>query len=219
MMDFSMFAVIKTGGKQYKVSPNDVIFVEKLEANPGDVIALENVLAVGNDNNVTIGAPRVEGASVAAEVVDQRHTPTMIIFKKRRRKNSRRRNGHRQQFTVLKISEILTGGQKVKTSTAPLPANFNRSFEALSVAEGTADNLTLLGNVSHLIASGFHKAGIFHFWQVANLTEEAISKVESHIGFQGDSIRTAWPKQARSLLLKDAAGIKIAQKVKPVKAA
>ena len=100
-----MYAVIKTGGKQYKVAKNDVIMVEKLEAEPGSSVSLE-VLMLGDGANVTIGQPLVVGASVAAEVVDQVKADKVIIFKKNRRHNYRRKRGHRQQLTALKIIDI-----------------------------------------------------------------------------------------------------------------
>jgi large subunit ribosomal protein L21 len=102
-----MFAVIRTGGKQYRVTPNAVLKVEKLEAEPGSTITITDVLAVGNEEGVTIGTPVVVGASVTATVVAQDRLDTVIIFKKRRRQNSRRRNGHRQRITVLRVTEIL----------------------------------------------------------------------------------------------------------------
>src|SRR5215472_9708524 len=105
-----MFAVIKTGGKQYRVAAEDVIKVERLEGDPGEVIQFGEVLLVGGDS-VTLGAPTVKGASVAAEVVEQGRGPKVIAFKKRRRKNSRRRRGHRQEFTKVRITEILTDGR------------------------------------------------------------------------------------------------------------
>lgn len=100
------FAVIRTGGKQYRVTPDTLLKVEKLEAEPGTTITLTDVLAVGGDNGVTIGSPTVAGASVTATVVAQDRLDTVIIFKKRRRQNSRRRNGHRQPVTVLRITGI-----------------------------------------------------------------------------------------------------------------
>lgn len=106
-----MFAVIKTGGKQYTVAANDVITVEKLAGNPGDVIELGEVLMLGGDA-VTIGAPTVAGATVAGEVISQGRGEKVIAFKKRRRQNSRRKRGHRQEFTRLRITEILTDGRK-----------------------------------------------------------------------------------------------------------
>ena len=97
-----MFAVIKTGGKQYRVVPGDVIKVERLEGEAGATIALEQVLMLGD----TIGTPLIAGASVSAEVIAQDRGPKIIIFKKKRRQNYRRKNGHRQDLTVLRITEI-----------------------------------------------------------------------------------------------------------------
>lgn len=101
-----MFAVVKTGGKQYKVASGDVIKVEKLLADAGSNVELDEVLMVGDDKGVTVGAPTVSGAKVAAEVLEQIRGPKITIFKKRRRKNSRRSRGHRQSLTVLRVKEI-----------------------------------------------------------------------------------------------------------------
>ncbi|MFT8720096.1 50S ribosomal protein L21 [Acetobacter sp.] len=101
-----MYAVIRTGGKQYRVTPNSVLKVEKLEGEAGSTITFSEVLAVGGEAGATIGAPLVQGASVTATIVAQDRLPKIIIFKKRRRQNSRRKNGHRQPVTVLRISEI-----------------------------------------------------------------------------------------------------------------
>ena len=103
-----MFAVIRTGGKQYRVVPNDVLKVEKLEAEPGATYTFSEVLAVGGEDGTTVGAPLVEGATVSATVIAQDRLDKVIIFKKRRRQNSRRKNGHRQHVTVLRVSGINT---------------------------------------------------------------------------------------------------------------
>jgi large subunit ribosomal protein L21 len=101
-----MFAVIKTGGKQYRVSAGDVIKVEKLEVEAGSTIALDQVLMVGEGADAAVGTPLVAGATVSAEVIAQDRGPKIIIFKKKRRQNYRRKNGHRQDLTVLRITEI-----------------------------------------------------------------------------------------------------------------
>jgi len=106
-----MFAVFKTGGKQYRVAAEDVLKVDKIKGEPGEIVEFGEVLVVGGDN-VTLGAPTVSGAAVAAEVLEQARGPKIIAFKKRRRKNSRRKRGHRQEFTLLRITEILTDGNK-----------------------------------------------------------------------------------------------------------
>jgi large subunit ribosomal protein L21 len=116
-----MFAVIKTGGKQYRVAANDLLKVEKLAGNVGETIEFGNVLAVGEGENASIGAPFVEGALVTAEVVEQGKAKTVIAFKKRRRQNSRRKIGHRQLLTTVRISEILTGGAKPSKKAAAKP--------------------------------------------------------------------------------------------------
>ena len=113
-----MFAVIKTGGKQYKVAPNDVLRIEKIAGAPGDTVELGSVLMVGGEDGLTIGAPLVEGAAVAAEVIEQARADKIIVFKKKRRKNHRRRNGHRQHETVLRVTEILIGGKKPSQAKA-----------------------------------------------------------------------------------------------------
>ncbi|MPZ57794.1 MAG: 50S ribosomal protein L21 [Rhizobiales bacterium] len=113
-----MFAVIKTGGLQYRVAANDVITVGRLAGEPGDIIELGEVLMLGGET-VVVGAPSVAGALVAGEVVRQSRGPKVIAFKKRRRKNSRRKRGHRQDFTVVRITEILTDGRKPDMTPRP----------------------------------------------------------------------------------------------------
>jgi large subunit ribosomal protein L21 len=107
-----MFAVIKTGGKQYRVAANDLLQIEKVAGDAGDIVEFGQVLAFGDGDDATIGAPFVDGALVTAEVVSQGKSRTVIAFKKRRRQNSRRTRGHRQLLTTVRISEILTGGAK-----------------------------------------------------------------------------------------------------------
>ena len=115
-----MFAVIKTGGKQYRVAAEDVLRVEKIEGEPGEIVRFGEVLVVVGDV-VTLGSPTIAGASVAAEVVQQGRSPKIIAFKKRRRKNSRRRRGHRQEFTLIRVTEILTDGAKPTKTARPKP--------------------------------------------------------------------------------------------------
>lgn len=124
-----MFAVIKTGGKQYRVAPEDEIKVDKVKGDPGEIVQFSEVLVVGGDS-VSLGSPTVAGASVAAEVLEQGRGRKVIAFKKRRRKNSRRRRGHRQEFTLVRVTEILTdgaaptksgGGRRAKSAAAEQP--------------------------------------------------------------------------------------------------
>ena len=130
-----MYAVIKTGGKQYKVAANDKILIEKLEGASGDQIIFTDVFMVANGASIDIGAPIVAGATVVGEIEKQARGPRLIIFKKRRRKHYRRRNGHRQDLTAVTITEILTGGAKPtgkKAEVKVAPAK----VEAAATAEG-----------------------------------------------------------------------------------
>ncbi len=138
-----MFAVIKTGGKQYRVAKDARLTVEKLPAEAGETVTLDQVLMVGGDQGVTLGQPLVAGASVTAEVVEQTRGKKMLVFKKRRRQNSRRKNGHRQHYTVLKVTDIHTGGGKPKAAKAKAqpeaaPQSGSESGSAAGAAGETA---------------------------------------------------------------------------------
>ena len=125
-----MYAVIRTGGKQYKVAANDVITVEKLPADAGSVVQFDQVLMVGDAAKHTVGAPLVSGAVVTATVLEQVKGEKIIIFKKRRRHNYRRKNGHRQLGTVLRIAGIYTEGQKPDLTAAAKPAAAPKAVKA-----------------------------------------------------------------------------------------
>jgi large subunit ribosomal protein L21 len=104
-----MFAVIKTGGKQYSVSAGDAIIVMTLAGEPGDAVTFDNVLMLGGDGEPRVGAPFIEGAQVAGEIVEQKRGPKAISFKKRRRQNSKRKRGHRQDLTLVRITGLPAG--------------------------------------------------------------------------------------------------------------
>jgi large subunit ribosomal protein L21 len=138
-----MFAVIKTGGKQYRVVPDDVLEIGKIAGDVGSIVQLGEVLVVGGDAPV-LGSPLVGGASVAAEVLDHKRGAKVIAFKKRRRKNSRRKRGYRDEITVIRVTEILTDGKapsvaaKGKTAKAPKKAEAEAEAKAESSAAGEA---------------------------------------------------------------------------------
>ena len=132
-----MFAVIRTGGKQYRVAAEDVIKIEKVAGDPGEIVQFGEVLLVGGDD-VTVGAPTVAGASVAAEVLEQGRGPKVIAFKKRRRKNSRRKRGHRQEFTLVRITEILTDGAQPSKTARPKAARKPKAAAEAPAAEAAA---------------------------------------------------------------------------------
>jgi large subunit ribosomal protein L21 len=115
-----MFAVIRTGGKQYRVAPNDIIKVEKIAGEPGDIVELAEVILLGGEGGPKTGSPTIAGAMVAAEVISQGRSEKVVVFKKKRRANYRRKKGHRQLLTALRITEILTDGKK-PSKAAPKP--------------------------------------------------------------------------------------------------
>lgn len=191
-----MFAVIKTGGKQYTVAADDLLKIEKVSAEAGETVVFDEVLMVGSDADTTIGAPTVEGASVTAEVVEQGRDRKIIIFKKRRRQNSRRRNGHRQAFTTVKITDILTGGAKpAKKAAAPKKA------AAAPAAEGS-DDLKKLQGLGPAIEKKLNAAGISTYAQIAALSAEDIARVEDEQGIKGRFERDNWVEQAKELAAK-----------------
>jgi len=127
-----MFAVIRTGGKQYRVAPEETLKVARLAGEPGQIVELKDVLMVGGDQPL-LGNP-VEGAAVAAEVIEHARGPKVVTFKKRRRKNSRRKRGYRDEYTLIRITEILTAGQK------PSAVKSGRAPKAKPAAEASAES-------------------------------------------------------------------------------
>ena len=181
-----MFAVIKTGGKQYRVAADDVLKIEKLVGEVGDILTLDSVLAFGEGENVTIGAPFVEGASVAVEVVDQGKANTVIAFKKRRRQNSRRTRGHRQLLTTVRISEILTGGAKPSKKAAP--------------KKEIADDVSLISGVGPVLKDKLAEAGITSLKQISTLKKKDAAKLDEELSLGGRIEREEWVAQAKELL-------------------
>ncbi|MFZ2017080.1 MAG: 50S ribosomal protein L21 [Methyloceanibacter sp.] len=134
-----MFAVIRTGGKQYRVAPNDIIEIEKIAGKPGDIIELSEVILLGGDGGPKTGSPTIAGALVAAEVIEQRRAEKITVFKKKRRTNYRRKKGHRQELTALRITEILTDGKKPsKQAAKPEPKKTEKKPAAEAEAKPAA---------------------------------------------------------------------------------
>ncbi|HCX11749.1 MAG TPA: 50S ribosomal protein L21 [Hyphomonas sp.] len=209
-----MFAVIKTGGKQYKVAEGDTITVEKLDTEAGKDVTFETVLMLGNGDDVTVGAPLVDGASVFGEVEEQTRGDKVIIRKKRQRQTYRRTQGHRQHLTVVKITGISADGKKPAKKAAPkkaaAPKAETPAAEAAAPAakpevdsrgrianlEGKPDNLKKISGVGPVLEKKLHEAGIYFFWQVAALKEEQITELEEEMSFPGRITRDEWIKQA-----------------------
>lgn len=192
-----MFAVIKTGGKQYRVAANDTITVEKLIGSPGEVVAFEHVLMLSQGETTTVGAPFVDGASVAAEIVEQGRAAKVISFKKRRRQNSKRKRGHRQHLTVVRVTDILTGGAKVAvTAKAPVAA----PAAAPAAAGMDTSNLSLIAGVGPTIEKKLRAAGIQNWEQIAAWSDADIAKWDAELALRGRAAREEWVEQAKELL-------------------
>ena len=197
-----MFAVIKTGGKQYRVAANDLLKVEKVSGEAGDMVEFVEVLMVGEGASAAIGAPVVEGALVTAEVVEQGRARKVIAFKKRRRQNSKRTRGHRQELTTIRISEILTGGAKPsKKAAAPKKAEAKAGATAaplFKAPEGEGDDLVLIKGIGPVAAGQLKEQGIATFAQIAALSDKDVAKIDEAMPFSADQIKD-WREQAKAL--------------------
>jgi large subunit ribosomal protein L21 len=183
-----MFAVLKTGGKQYKVHAGDILRIEKLAADAGETIQFDEILMLGGDAPV-VGAPLVDGAAVKAEVIDQIKGEKLIHFVKRRRKHSSKRTkGHRQKLTLIKITEILTSGA---TKAAPKAAA--KAAPKAAPAAAGSDDLTQLTGVGPAAAKKLVEAGLTSFAQIAALSDDDIA------GIDAVKVKPEWVEQAKDL--------------------
>ncbi|WP_306258618.1 50S ribosomal protein L21 [Pararhizobium sp. IMCC21322] len=214
-----MFAVIKTGGKQYRVAADDEITIERLAGEAGETIEFKEVLMVGGADAPLIGAPTVDGASVVAEIVRQARGDKIIIFKKRRRQNSRRRNGHRQDLTIVRVTDILTDGKSApkkakkaapKEEEAPKaeePKAAPKAEKAADAApavlftapEGEPDDLKKISGVGPVLEKKLHGLGITKYAQVAAFSEDDVTRVDDALSFKGRIGREDWIGQAKVL--------------------
>lgn len=208
-----MFAVIKTGGKQYRVAANDLLKVEKLAVSAGDTVEFAEVLMVGDGDKAEVGKPFVSGALVTAEVVEQTRGPKVISFKKRRRQNSKRTKGHRQHLTVVRISEILTGGAKPsKKAAAPKAEKKAEAKAEAAPAAGIVDDITLIGGVGPALKKKLEGAGITSLKQLADMDAAAMAKLDDELKLGGRTEREEWAEQAKELLAGKPPRAKVDQK-------
>ncbi|MCT4553331.1 MAG: 50S ribosomal protein L21 [Pelagimonas sp.] len=199
-----MFAVVKTGGKQYKVQSGDVVRVEKLAADAGETVQFNEILMLGGDKTV-VGSPLVAGAAVQAEVVDQIKGEKLIHFVKRRRKHSSQRTkGHRQKLTLIKITEILAeGGDKTGVKAAVGAGSVSASAApaaAAPAAAAGADDLKQLSGVGPALEKKLHEAGVTTFAQIAAWGADDIAAMDEKLSFKGRIEREGWVDQAKALV-------------------
>lgn len=213
-----MFAVLKTGGKQYRVQAGDVLRVEKLAADAGEKVQFNEILMVG----ATVGTPMVDGAAVQAEVIDQIKGDKVIHFVKRRRKHgSKRTKGHRQQLTLLRVTDILEKGAdksgvkaaigagsvstaavaaaKPAKAAAKAEASKAEAKKAAPKATAGSDDLKQLSGVGPALEKKLHEAGVTSFAQIAAWGEAEIAEFDEKLSFKGRIEREGWVEQAKAL--------------------
>ncbi|RAP39887.1 50S ribosomal protein L21 [Rhodovulum viride] len=210
-----MFAVLKTGGKQYKVQSGDVLRVEKLAAEAGETVQFNEILMVDGQ----VGTPTVEGAAVQATVIDQIKGDKVIHFVKRRRKHSSQRTkGHRQQLTLLRVTEILASGAAATgvkaaigsgsvsgaavAATEPKAAKAAKAEAPAEAAAPAGDDLKKLPGVGPAMEKKLHEAGITRFAQIAAWTDEQAAAMDSRLGLKGKIVNDGWVALAKDLAKK-----------------
>ncbi len=219
-----MFAVIKTGGKQYRVAAEDVLKIEKVAGEAGDIVEFGDVLAVDS----TIGAPLVAGAMVTAAIVEQGRARKVVSFKKRRRQNSQRTKGHRQHLTTVQILEILTDGAKPSKKAAKPAAKAEKPAEEKKAAApkaasksdtkaapkkeaaastaaplftapaGEPDDLTKIKGIGPVAKGQLYEQGITTFAQVAALSDADVARIDENMPFSAEQI-SDWREQAKAM--------------------
>ena len=220
-----MYAVIRTGGKQYKVAEDQIIYIEKLGGEKGDSVEFTDVLMVGGTDAPKIGTPLVEGAVVAGEVVEQMRGDKVIVFKKKRRQGYKRKKGHRQLLTCVKILGIgLDGKAPAKKAAAKKPAKKDAEPKADAPAEamtaaaipeeapaakkpaakkaasGDGDDLSMISGVGPVLVKKLTDLGYTTFKQIAEMTPEQVAEVDEKLNFKGRIEREEWIEQAKELM-------------------
>ncbi|WP_416915995.1 MAG: 50S ribosomal protein L21 [Roseicyclus sp.] len=210
-----MFAVLKTGGKQYRVQAGDVLRVEKLAAAAGDTVQFNEILMLGGDTP-TIGSPMITGAAVQATVIDQIKGDKLIHYVKRRRKHSsQRKKGHRQKLTLVRITDILASGAEksgvkaaigagsapAEAAAAPAakPAKAKTAKAEAPAAAAGADDLKKLSGVGPALEKKLIEAGVTSFAQIAAWGAEDIAAFDEKLNFKGRIEREGWVEQAKTL--------------------
>ncbi|MEX0644264.1 MAG: 50S ribosomal protein L21 [Parvularculaceae bacterium] len=216
-----MYAVVKTGGKQYRVAIDDVIQIERLPGEAGEIVTLNEVLMLAEGGDVTVGAPFIAGASVAGEIVEQARGDKIIVFKKRRRQNYRRKRGHRQLLTFFKVTDILTDGAMPKarakkakaeeptTEPAKAPkaepqkaakAEAQKAPKAAKPAADFKDDVSLIGGVGPKMKEKLESYGVTSLKQLAAMSDADVAKMDEALELHGRAARDEWVLQAKELI-------------------
>lgn len=199
-----MYAVIESGGKQYRVAVGDKLKVEKLTASEGDSVSLDRVLMVADGENITVGSP-VVGSPVTATVVGHGKAGKIKVFKMKRRKNYRRTQGHRQDFTEIEITAIggdSASSKKSASKKAAKKSTAKKTEAGKSAQEGdnAGDDLTKINGVGPVIAKKLHGLGINTYKQIAELDQKQVADIDEQLNFKGRIEREEWVEQAKKLV-------------------
>lgn len=189
-----MYAIVEIAGHQFKVEKDQKVFVNRLSTEEGKNVDFDNVLLIGDGNNVTLGAPAIDGAQVSAKVLKHLKGDKVIVFKKKRRKGYRVKNGHRQALTEIVIESITASGAK-KTAPNKETKKAEPKAAAKKATTGKADDLKKIEGIGPKIASTLAEAGLATYADLAKSTPEAISEIIADV--RGNHVTDTWPAQAK----------------------
>ncbi|WP_372756826.1 50S ribosomal protein L21 [Mariniflexile sp.] len=195
-----MYAIVEIAGQQFKVVKDQKVFVHRLQTEEGKQVAFDNVLLIGDGDNVTVGAPAIDGAQVGAKVLKHLKGDKVIVFKKKRRKGYRKKNGHRQSLTEIVIESIAASGAKKAAPAkaekkAEVAAPKAEAKPAAKKAAGKADDLKKVEGIGPKIAETLVAAGITTFAELAESTPEKIAEIIADV--RGNHVTDTWPAQAK----------------------
>ena len=190
-----MYAIVEIAGHQFKVEKDQKVFVNRLSTEEGKNVDFDNVLLIGDGDNVTVGAPAIDGAQVSAKVLKHLKGDKVIVFKKKRRKGYRVKNGHRQALTEIVIEGITASGAKKAAPKKETKKAEPKAEKAAPKATGKADDLKKIEGVGPKIASTLAEAGLATFADIAKSTPEAISEIIADV--RGNHVTDTWPAQAK----------------------
>jgi large subunit ribosomal protein L21 len=186
-----MYAIVEIAGQQFKVEKDQKVFVHRLATEEGKAVSFDNVLLIGDGNNITLGAPAIDGAQVGAKVLKHLQGDKVIVFKKKRRKGYRKKNGHRQALTEIVIESILASGAKKTAKAEPK----SEAKPAAKKATATADDLKKVEGIGPKIAETLNAAGITTFAELAKTDAAKISEIIAEV--RGNHVTDTWPAQAK----------------------
>ena len=198
-----MYAIVEIAGQQFKVVKDQKVFVHRLQTEEGKQVAFDQVLLIGNGDQVTIGAPAIDGAQVGAKVLKHLKGDKVIVFKKKRRKGYRKKNGHRQSLTEIIIENIMASGAKTSPPAQEKATKVEKKAEPITEvqkatqkkATAKADDLKKVEGIGPKISETLAAAGITTFAKLASATPEAIAKIISDV--RGNHVTDTWPAQAK----------------------